>query len=198
MIRILIVEDSPTITLVIESALTVQGYGIAGRADSGSQAVAIARETKPDLVLMDISLVGDMDGIEAAGLIRAQLGTPVVFLSSQLDSEILARAKTVEPHGFLLKPVDSRALRPCIEMALHKYAMEQERQELVERLQNALAEVDQLRGLMPVCAWCRRVRDDKGYWDNLEGYLERHLQTTYTHGICQDCEAKMEARIAGQ
>jgi hypothetical protein len=69
--------------------------------------------------------------------------------------------------------------------------MERERQELTERLQAALAEVEQLQGLLPVCAWCRRVRDDKGYWENLEGYLARHLNTKYSHGICQDCLARV-------
>jgi DNA-binding NarL/FixJ family response regulator len=190
-IRILIVEDSPTVALLIESALKGQGYEIAGRADSGSGAVELALETKPDLVLMDISLVGDMDGIEAARAIREGPGSPVVFRTSQMDAEVLARAKMVEPHGYLLKPVDPRAFRPTIEMALHKHAMERERQELTERLQAALAEVEQLQGLLPVCAWCRRVRDDKGYWENLEGYLARHLNTKYSHGICQDCLARV-------
>jgi CheY-like chemotaxis protein len=191
-IRILIVEDSPTVALLIEGGVKMLGYKVAGRADTGSAAIAMARALLPDLVLMDISLVGDMDGIEAARAIREAPGTPIVFLTSETDSAILARAKTVEPHGYLLKPVDKRALRPAIEMALHKHGMEREREELIGRLQAALAEVEQLQGLLPLCGWCRRVRDDTGYWGNLEEYLAKHLNTTYTHGICQDCLAKVE------
>lgn len=97
----------------------------------------------------------------------------------------------MEPYGYLLKPVDPRDLRPTIEVALHKHRMEMERRDLSERLRQALEEVEQLRGLLPVCAWCRRVRDDDGYWDTLEGYLSKHLKTTYTHGICADCSEKL-------
>lgn len=179
--------------LVIEAALVAQGFEIAGRADTGAGAVAMAYATKPDLVLMDISLLGEMDGIDAARAIQEGPGSPVVFLTSETDPGMLACAKAVEPHGYLLKPLDPRALRPTIEMALHKFVMEQERQEITKQLRETLAEVERLRGLLPVCAWCRRVRDDQRYWDNLDEYLAKHFSTRYSHGICQDCEARVVA-----
>jgi two-component system, response regulator PdtaR len=166
---------------------------VVGATATGADAVAKSEAERPSLVLMDIELDGDMDGIDAAFAIREGTGAPIVFLTSHTDREVLDRARAVEPHGYLLKPVDPRALRPAIEMALHKHRMEREREELIERLEQALAEVAQLRGLFPICAWCRKVRDDQGYWDSIEGYLARHLNTRYTHGICQDCAAKFEA-----
>jgi DNA-binding NarL/FixJ family response regulator len=190
-VRILVVEDSPSVALVIEAGLKAKGYAIAGRADTGASAIALAETERPDLVLMDISLPGDIDGIDAARAIREGPRCPVVFLTSHTDDDILERARAVEPHGYLLKPVDPRALFPTIEMALHKHRMERERTELIERLQAALAEVEQLQGLLPVCAWCGRVRDDAGYWESIEGYLAKRLNTRYTHGICQDCSAKL-------
>ncbi len=190
MIRILIVEDLESIATVLAAALEAQGYAVVGTVAEGAEAVRLTRELQPDLVFMDISLEGEVDGVEAAGAIHSESGTPVVFLTSHADAETLERARAVEPHGYMVKPLEPRMLRPTIEMALHKHRMEVERQALTERLQAALDEVKQLRGLLPVCAWCRRVRDDDGYWDTLEGYLSKHLSTQYTHGMCQECATK--------
>ena len=196
-IRILIVEDVGSVTLVLTAALEALGYEVVGNAVEGTEAVRLTDEHRPDVVFMDISLEGDVDGVEAAGTIRSEFGTPVVFLTSHTDAETLERARTIEPHGYLVKPLEPRMLGPTIEMALHKHRMEIERQELTQRLQAALDEVEQLRGLLPVCAWCRRVRDDDGYWDTIEGYLSKHLSTQYTHGMCQECAAKFGGDLQG-
>jgi AmiR/NasT family two-component response regulator len=193
--RILIVEDVGSVALVLTAALEAMGYEVVGSACEGAEAVRLTEEHGPDVVFMDIALEGDMDGVEAAGTIRSEFGTPVVFLTSHTDAPTLERARTIEPHGYLVKPLEPRMLRPTVEMALHKHRMEIERQELTQRLQEALEEVDQLRGMLPVCAWCRRVRDDDGYWDTIEGYLSKHLSTQYTHGMCQECAGKFRADI---
>ena len=189
-IRILVVEDMGSVANVLTAALEALGYVVVGNAVEGAEAVRLAEEHKPDIVFMDITLEGEVDGVEAAGTIRSDLGTPIVFLTSHTDAETLERARTIEPHGYLVKPLEPRMLRPTVEMALHKHRMEIERQELTQRLQAALEEVEQLRGMLPVCAWCRRVRDDEGYWDTIEGYLSKHLSTQYTHGMCQECAGK--------
>ena len=159
-IRLLLVEDDPTTSLFVATVLRTEGYRVVGTAASGAEAIALTQAERPDLILMDIELAGAMDGIDAAYAIREGTGCPIVFLTSHTDPDVLDRARNVEPHGYVLKPLDPRALRPAIEMALHKHRMERERKELIERLQQALAEVDQLRGLFPICAWCRKVRDD--------------------------------------
>ena len=194
-VRILVVEDDPTTALLVSTVLDSEGYAVVGSAASGPDAITLTDRERPDLVLMDVELAGEMDGIDAAFAIREGIACPVVFLTSHTDPAVLERARAVEPHGYLLKPLDPRALRPAIERALHKHKMERERQELIERLEAALAEVEQLRGLFPVCAWCKKVRDDEGYWDSIEGYLARHLNTQYTHGICQDCATKLEGQL---
>lgn len=197
-VRILIVEDVRGVVAVLEAALRAQGYEVVGQAADGFAALELARSADPDLVFMDISLEGEVDGVEAARAIRAEVDVPIVFLTSHVDEETLDRARTVEPHGYLVKPLEPRMLRPTIEMALHKHRMEVERRELTEQLQAALEEVKQLQGLLPVCAWCRRVRDDEGYWDTLEGYLSKRLSTQYTHGMCQECADKYLAELQGE
>jgi len=193
--RVVVVEDLASVTMVLVAALGANGYEVVGQARGGAEAIRLATELRPDLVLMDVNLEGTMDGIEAAASIRGTVGTPVVFVTAYTDEETLDRARAAEPYGYLVKPLEPRMLRPTLEMALHKHAMDVERAQLTRRLEAALEEVEQLRGLIPVCAWCRRVRDDEGYWDTLEAYLSRRLSTAYTHGICESCAAKMQEQM---
>src|SRR5687768_9361835 len=97
--RILIVEDQRLIAADLENTLRKLGYVMAGSVASGEEAVPKASETRPDLVLMDIRLRGDMDGVEAAQAIRAQLDIPVVYLTAYADEETILRAKTTTPFG---------------------------------------------------------------------------------------------------
>jgi two-component system, sensor histidine kinase and response regulator len=122
--RILIVEDEAIVALDLQSQLVELGYEPVGHVTHGEQAIALAGELLPDLVLMDVQLAGDMDGISAARTIRAQFGLPVVFLTAYASGETLARAKLAEPLGYILKPFSERELNTVIEMALYKHRAE--------------------------------------------------------------------------
>jgi PAS domain S-box-containing protein len=285
----------------------------------GEDAIRAAGEIAPDLVLMDITLAGAMNGIEAAGAIRAAHAIPVVFLTAHADAETLERAKRVEPYGYLAKPCGADTLLTTIEMALAKgeadrmrnmaegrlqqvleqqkiilanlgvgvlfsqgrnvlwvnpsflrmfgytheeiqgrdsellypdreayerlgregYAvlalnqvftceiplrrkdgteiwchlvgqavdgddrangsiwifedisgrrrLEQERERLIAELQEALAKVKLLSGFIPICASCKKIRNDAGYWQQIEVYIRDHSEAQFSHGICPDC-----------
>ena len=119
--RILITEDEALIAMDIDMQLREMGYTPVGHATRGDEAIELARTLKPDLVLMDIQLSGNMDGIAAAQAIHSQLALPVVFVTAFAADEILARAKLTEPYGYILKPFSEREMRTVIEMALHKH-----------------------------------------------------------------------------
>lgn len=121
---ILVVEDEGLISLDIETHLLNLGYQISGIAETGQMSIEKALESRPDLILMDIRLKGEMDGIEAASAITAQIDVPVIFLTAFADLETLKRAKQVSPFGYILKPFDQIALRTNIEIALHKHRSE--------------------------------------------------------------------------
>jgi PAS domain S-box-containing protein len=140
--RLLIVEDEPIVAMDLEERLTSMGYRLAGRAATGEQALALAREQNPDLVLMDIRIQGEMDGIATAAEIRRLLRIPVIFLTAYAEDDTLARAKVAEPYGYLLKPFDPRELKSTIEIALYKHATEAEILHL-NRLYNVLSHVNQ-------------------------------------------------------
>ena len=122
--RILVVEDETIVALDIRVQLARQGYEPVGHAIRGEQAVAMAEALHPDLVLMDIQLGGEMDGIEAALAIRARQSIPVVFLTAFAEDETLERAKRAEPAGYVIKPFSERELRSVLEMALYKAGIE--------------------------------------------------------------------------
>jgi PAS domain S-box-containing protein len=135
--RILVVEDESIVALDIGERLARLGYELAGQAAGGEQAVTLAGERRPDLVLMDVRLQGAMDGIAAAREIRSRFRAPVVFVTAYAEDATLDRAKLAEPFGYILKPFDDRELKSAIEIALHKHRAELER----ERLVAALAQV---------------------------------------------------------
>lgn len=122
--RILIVEDEVIVALDLKTQLEDQGYAIVGIAESGDRALALARQAKPDLTLMDVRLKGPMDGIQAAAVMARELGTPVIFLTSFSDPETVQRAAETGPYGYLTKPFEFKELRAAIEIALYKSRME--------------------------------------------------------------------------
>jgi PAS domain S-box-containing protein len=126
---VLIVEDESVVALDLKLQLKKLGYEVSGLADSGDQAIEIAGQQHPDIVLMDVRLRGDMDGIQAAALIRRDHDIPIIFLTSHSDDETVHRAAQTAPYGYLTKPYQIKELRAGIEVALTKAGMERQLRE---------------------------------------------------------------------
>jgi PAS domain S-box-containing protein len=120
--RILITEDEPIGPEHLAQSLRNLGYDVVGNASTGESAVKFTEEHRPDLVLMDINLSGDIDGIQAAGQIRSQFDIPVIFLADCEKRDVIFRARVAEPYGFLSKPFSNHLLEMTIETALYKHA----------------------------------------------------------------------------
>jgi diguanylate cyclase (GGDEF)-like protein/PAS domain S-box-containing protein len=120
----LIVEDERIIAEDVRRSLDDLGYAVAGSASSGEEAIKLAAETRPDLVLMDIILRGQIDGVRAASQIRSMFDIPVVYLTSHSDEGTLRRAQETGPFGYILKPFEDRELRTTIEMAIYSHRVE--------------------------------------------------------------------------
>ncbi len=122
--RILLVEDEAVVALDIRNRLKSLGYDVIGIVSSGEEAVKVVDALRPDLILMDIMLDGEMDGIEAAGAIKERHNIAVIYLTAYADAQTLQRAKITEPFGYIIKPFEDRELGTTIEMALYKFHME--------------------------------------------------------------------------
>ena len=134
--KILVVEDEYITEKVIKSTLKDLGYDVVDTIPTGEEAVQKASEICPDLVLMDIMLSGEMDGIEAAKQIKDRFSIPVIYLTAHADDATLERAKITEPFGYILKPFDDKDLQISIEFALCKYRAEKLLKQSEERLSN--------------------------------------------------------------
>ena len=134
--QILVVEDEAIVARDIRLQLARLGYEAVGHAARGAEAIALATALRPQLVLMDIQLAGEMDGIAAAQTLRTELGIPVVFLTAFAADETLERAKLTEPYGYILKPFSERDLRTVLTMALYKHQAETQLRENTLQLQS--------------------------------------------------------------
>lgn len=135
-LKILIVEDEAIVAQDIASCLTKMGYVVAAIVASGEAAIIAATTTQPNLVLMDIMLQGESNGIVAAEEIRSQLNIPVVYLTAYADDETLKRAKATQPFGYIIKPFKEQELKAAIEIAISRHQAEIALQKALQEVQN--------------------------------------------------------------
>ncbi len=315
---ILIVEDELIIAEEIKSILESYDYSILSIVTSGEEALEKAEKLKPDLVLMDIIIDGNLTGIEVANEIMTQLDIPVVYVTSHTDEKIILKAKGTNPYGYIVKPFVAMEFKPSIEMAISKHnyekklkeselkyrliaensidiiwslnkkmeknyvspsvynilgyneqewydlsfdkiftktshkkysklinkifnkaqepnehklcfeaeiihkkgliipveiqataltdnagiligvqgnisditeriKSEKKQKELISKLHKAIDEIKSLKGIIPICASCKKIRDDSGYWHQVEEYVSKHTEAEFTHGLCPEC-----------
>jgi two-component system, cell cycle response regulator len=165
-VSILLVEDEGVIARDLEDTLTRLGYRVSGIASEGTEAIEMARELHPQLVVMDVSLRGDVDGIEAACAIQEDAPVPVIFLTGHSDTETLQRAVMTGPLGYLIKPFQEDDLRCAIEVAIHKHRADIERRQREENLRRS--------------AENRSLIDELTQLGNRRGFFELGDQTLQT------------------
>jgi YesN/AraC family two-component response regulator len=185
-LKVLIAEDQESINKLIQHQLVKIGHTVIGKAMNGRQAVELVKVLRPDVVLMDIEMP-EMDGLEAARLIQEKYPCPVVLLTSHDDPEMVRRASLVGVGAYLLKPPSVKEIERTMIMAVARFADLTELRRLNNELRMALDDVKVLSGLLPICANCKKVRNDKGYWEAVEGYFSEHSDVKFSHGICPDC-----------
>ncbi|MCB0751595.1 MAG: response regulator, partial [Ignavibacteriae bacterium] len=134
--NILVVEDESIVSLEIQGRLEELGYTVAGAVYSGEDAIASAKELLPDLILMDINLRGNIDGIEAANFIKKALNIPIIYMTAYADEETIQRAKVTAPYAYIIKPIEVRELHTSIEIAMFKSQMERKLIESERRFRN--------------------------------------------------------------
>lgn len=125
-VKVLVVEDESIVSKDIQNTLTKLGYQVIGAASTGEKALSLAKNEMPEIVLMDIMLKGDLNGIETAKMVKASYNIPVIFLTAYADEATLNKAKLAEPYGYIIKPFKEQDLQATIEVALYKFEKDQE------------------------------------------------------------------------
>lgn len=189
---VLIVDDVPKNLQVLGNILRKQEYNIAA-ATSGKQALDLVENIHPDLILLDI-MMPDLDGFEVCEKLKGSTKSkdiPVIFLTAKTGTDDIVKGFEVGAVDYLTKPFNSAELlaRAHTHIELKK-ARDKER-ELILKLKDALKKVKQLSGLVPICSRCKKIRDDEGYWQRVEEYLETHSEAQLTHSLCPECVIKL-------
>ena len=149
MCKLMLVDDEVVIISQLEEIVVAKGHEVVGMATSGEEAIEMAKDVRPDLILMDIMMPGEIDGITAAEQIKAERDIPVIFLTAYSEQELVDRAKSLEPLGYILKPFQERQITTAIEIALYKGDVERRLREsedlyrnLVQTILHGIQEID--------------------------------------------------------
>jgi len=193
-IRVLICEDDYLVCQMVGTLLTKSGYTVVGEAANGLEGIELAAELNPDVILMDLDMP-EMNGIEATRAIIAQQPRPIVVLTAYETPELLRQAGEAGAGAYLVKPSNRQEIERAITIALARFNDMMELRRLNHELEEALAQVKQLSGLLPICAGCKKIRDDNGYWQQVEVYIRDHSEADFSHGLCPDCAKKLYPTI---
>lgn len=188
--QVLIVDDSPLARQITEKQLDPLDVEVL-TASSGEEAIGVFRAQDLAIILMDVVMEG-IDGFETARLIRESehpnCGVPIIFVTASVtDSENIFKGYESGAADYLLKPVDAKPLCSKVSVFCQLYAQRAEISEKNRVLQKYIEEINQLRGLVPICAQCKNVRDDEGFWHSVEHYFADNSDAEFSHSICPDC-----------
>lgn len=198
--RMLVADDDPDVLLLFTVLLEDEGYEVY-EATTGKGCLDAARLYHPDIVLLDVMLP-DMPGVEVCRQIKADSGLQGTFVilasGARISSEYQAEGLNCGADGYFVKGITNREFLARIhslvrikqaEDALHE--KEEEQRKLISALQKALAEIRTLKGLIPICASCKKIRDDEGYWNHVEIYISKHTDAVFSHGVCPECAKRL-------
>jgi len=196
-ISVLYVEDDPSTREEVIEILQRRVREVLSARD-GSEGLTMFRERKPDLVMTDIRMPV-MDGLKMARAIREESkGALIIVTTAHSDTPYMLDAIDIGVDQYVIKPVNvdklAVAVEKCAEIVEYRRAHKRylaERETLIGELQDALAKVKQLSGFLPICASCKKIRDDKGYWQQIEAYVRDHSEAEFSHGICPDCAQRI-------
>jgi len=188
-VRILIADDDIISRRVLEVTLRKWGYDLVVTCDGRQAWEALQGADAPPLAILDW-MMPEMDGVEVSRKVRglaAPAPTYIILLTSKGRRGDIVRALLAGANDYVTKPFDADELRARLHVGARVVDLQQALAARVRDLEQALANVTQLQGLLPICAYCKKIRDDKNYWQQVETYVARHSGARFSHGICPGC-----------
>lgn len=185
---VLIVDDHLANLGVLCASLTRAGYKVLV-AETGLQALERAAIAQPAAILLDV-IMPDMDGFETCRRLKQQAAThaiPVLFMSALTDTIDKVQGFAVGGVDYVTKPFEVEEVLARVATHTALYTLRQELAQKNRHLEDALAQVKRLSGFLPMCAGCKKIRDDEGYWHSVEAYITTHSEAILSHGMCADC-----------
>jgi DNA-binding NarL/FixJ family response regulator len=190
-IHVLLIEDNPTDALLLRQACAAVPLirCVFTHVERLSEGLTCLGKARFDVVLLDLGLP-DSEGLETFAKVQAlAAATPIVILTGLDDENLSLQAVRAGAQDYLPKEhIDSYSVSRAIRYAIERHQILEGRKKLI---QEALATVKTLKGLLPICAACKKIRDDNGYWNQLEAYIEAHSDAEFTHGLCPECRRRV-------
>lgn len=187
--KILIAEDDPSTRLMLEATLEEWGHEVIATSD-GHQALAeLQHSDAPLLAILDWIMPG-MNGPEICRqLRREEISTPayILLLTGRSGKEDIVSGLNAGANDYLTKPFDREELRARVNVGATVVKLQQRLAERVAELEESILQVKQLQAILPICGYCKQIRDDQNYWQEVESYISHHTDTKFSHGICPNC-----------
>jgi DNA-binding response OmpR family regulator len=196
----LVADDDPVVTTMVRAALRQWSLDVTVAGDGEEAWRALEHDPRIGLVVLDWSMPG-LDGLEVCRRIRA---TPahehlhVLLLTAREGAAHVVSALDAGADDYLSKPFDPDVFRARVHVGLRVLRLKERLAERVAELETALASVKQLRGLLPICSYCKQVRGDDDYWQQVEQYVSRHSDLQFSHGVCPTCYERLSRELASQ
>jgi DNA-binding response OmpR family regulator len=190
--RILVADDDRLPRRILEKALTVWGYEVIEAEDGERALQTLLAPDAPKLAVLDWVMPG-LDGPEVCRRVRAvPTSQPpfLILLTSRVNKEDVVAGLQAGANDYLTKPFDPGELQARVQVGRNYVELQQALAARMRELEEALAEVKQLRGLLPICSYCKKIRDDQNYWQQVDHYFSHHGDLRFSHGICPDCWQK--------
>jgi DNA-binding response OmpR family regulator len=195
--KILIAEDDPVSRRLLQAALIKWGYEVIVTANGKEAWQALQQPDAPSLLILDW-LMPEMDGVEVC---REARGTPtfksayILLLTSRGSKEDIVEGLEAGADDYVTKPFDHGELRARVQVGARVVQLQSALADRVKELEEAIANVKQLQGLLPICSYCKKIRDDGNYWHRVESYIAGHANVRFSHGICPDCSDRLKADL---
>jgi phosphoserine phosphatase RsbU/P len=195
--KILIAEDDLVSRTILSRLLASWGHDVVVTADGNAAWDVLQQDDAPRVAILDW-MMPEIDGVEVCRrnheLARRQPAY-VILLTAKDRTEDLVLGLESGANDYLVKPFDRRELQARLRVAERVVSLQQELGGRVRQLQDALDQVHQLQCLLPICSYCKKVRDDGNYWQQVEGYLSTHTGVRFSHGVCPECYEKVLAEL---
>jgi DNA-binding response OmpR family regulator len=195
-VRILVAEDDPVTRRILEASLGRLGWDVI-TAEDGTSAWRLLEnlggQNPPEMVLLDWMMPG-LDGIEICRKLRSTPGFELVYiilLTSRSDTEDLAMGLMAGANDYITKPFHPAELESRVRGGERMVKLQTSLSGRIKQLEEALREVKRLQGLLPICSYCKKVRNEANYWEQVESYFSSHSDLDFTHSICPSCTDKM-------
>jgi phosphoserine phosphatase RsbU/P len=195
--KILIAEDDAVSRRLLQAALAKWGYEVVVTANGKEAWAALQQPDAPSLLILDW-LMPEMDGVEVCREARKSelhKSSYIILLTSRGSKEDIVRGLEAGADDYVTKPFDHGELRARVQVGSRVIQLQAALADRVNELEEAMASVKQLQGLLPICCYCKKIRDDGNYWHRVESYITGHANVRFSHGICPDCSEKLKADL---